>query len=136
MTVVEETTTEESEIIINDNEEQNLDETILTDDEIEEMDEDEEESLQEDESEKLKAKLAKIEQEKKELEEKNQKLYKKLKTGYKKHQETKVDSLSKEEVRQMLLELKQDEQAEATLKASYEDAEELLPEVKKYKEEK
>lgn len=71
-----------------------------------------------------------------ELESKNKSLYDKLKSGYKKHQKSKTESLSKDDVKKMMEEIYREETQEKKLIESYEDAKELLPEIKKLQQEK
>jgi hypothetical protein len=71
----------------------------------------------------------------KELEEKNQKLYQKLKSGYKKGKETreaiKEGYVSKDDVKKIVLETQNEIRAEQDFISTYEDAKDFLPEIKK-----
>lgn len=71
----------------------------------------------------------------KELEEKNQKLYQKLKSGYKKSKEVKEtikDSfVSKDDVKNLILETQRELKAEQDFISNYEDANDFMPEIKK-----
>lgn len=81
-----------------------------------------------------------LRKENEDLKNKNKSLYEKLKWGYKKHAQVKEavkkDFVSKDDVRSILKEIETDRVLEQKLIKQYEDAEELLPEIHKIKEEK
>lgn len=112
--IIQETNTE---VTIDDEEEIDLEEDVTAGEQDEEEDED--------------PRDLKI----KKLEEKNHKLYQKLKSGYKKGKETKdaikEGFVSKEDVKNLVLETQRELQAENAFVSTYEDAKELLPEIKK-----
>ena len=118
------TTNPESEVITEE-------EVVETETEEEETDEsaDWDDDATDEEKEELRKKVE-------ELESKNKSLYDKLKSGYKKHQKSKTESLSKDDVKKMMEDIYREETQEKKLVESYEDAKELLPEIKKLQQEK
>lgn len=94
---------------------------------------DEEEDEEEDEVDPRDAKIA-------ELEEKNAKLYNKLKGWYKKHVATKEvikqDFVSKDDVKNLIREVETEKQQEQNLINTFDDAAELMDEINKVKSEK
>jgi deoxyribodipyrimidine photolyase len=106
-----------------------LEEEIDVDEDVSEWD-----LTQEDEE-----KLA-LAQKVKELEEKNQKLYEKMKSWYKKwtnlKQKISTDYVSKDEVRNIMEQVQKEKEDELRLVDTFEDAKELLTEVKKFAKDK
>ena len=118
----------EEEVIVTTNTEviEDNEEEIVVDEEIEEEEVDEE---------KLE-----IIRERDELREKNAKLYQKLKSGYKKGTEAKeamkTGYVSKDDVKNIILETQKEMKAEADFVQRFEDANDYLPEIKKIMGEK
>ena len=71
-----------------------------------------------------------------ELENKNKSLYEKLKWGYKKHAKVNENYVSKDEVKNLIKEVETERLKETELINKYDDAKELLPEVRKLQREK
>ena len=111
--------TSDAEVII-DNEEELDDNGEWADDEL---------------TETVEEKVARIEDENRELIEKNKRLYQKTKQWYKKGNELKKavdrDYVSKDDVKNIMLETQREIQQENSFIAKYEDANDFLPEIKK-----
>lgn len=114
--------------------------TEVTEGNEEELDDNTEETTEDGDQENgtaetVEEKLARIEKEKEELVEKNKNLYQKLKSWYKKGNEIKKtvekNYVSKDDVKNVILEAQREIQQENDFISKHDDASDLLPEIKK-----
>lgn len=111
-------------------------EAEVTEGNEEEVDQEQEQPWTE---ETVEAKLARIEQEKEELLEKNKNLYQKIKDWYKKGNKIKESVkewfVSKDEVKNLIKEVQKESQQENDFVTKYDDAKDFLPEIRKVMDE-